>query len=154
MIAREKVERMDNQLLKDCGLKNTPGRQAVLEVLARTEEPVTAEEVYRRILAEEPGEKPRCACLSTVYRTLSVLAEKGLLLRCAGPNNTLAYQLRDSRHRHYLVCTGCGSAVPIPGCPLESLEESLGAETGFSITGHNLELYGLCPRCAHRKDKK
>lgn len=147
---------MEGGLLKEYGLKNTPGRQAVLEVLARSEEPITAEEVYRRLLAAEQergrGKKSRCACLSTVYRTLSVLAEKGLLLRGAGPEGTLTYQLRDSRHRHYLICTGCGSAVPIPGCPLEALEQSLGAQTGFSITGHNLELYGLCPRCAH-KDK-
>lgn len=146
---------MDDGFLKEYGLKNTPGRQAVLEVLARAEQPVTAEEVYRRLLAEDRGEdkKPRCACLSTVYRTLATLAEKGLLLRGAGQDGTMAYQLRDSRHRHYLICTGCGSTVPIPGCPLASLEQTLGAQTGFAITGHNLELYGLCPRCAGKKKK-
>ena len=143
---------MEPGFLKEYGLKNTPGRQAVLEVLAQTEEPVSAEEVYRRILAG--AEKPsRPVSLSTVYRTLSTLAEKGLLLRSSGPDGTLLYQLRDSRHRHYLICTRCGSSVPIPGCPLEGLERSLGAETGFSITGHNLELYGLCPRCARDKEK-
>ena len=83
----------------------------------------------------------------------ATLAEKGLLLRGSGQDGALLYQLRDSRHRHYLICTRCGSAVPISGCPLEALEQSLGKETGFSITGHNLELYGLCPRCAGKKKK-
>jgi len=147
---------MAGDLLKEYGLKNTPGRQAVLEVMARAEEPVSAEEVYRRLAAadREPGRKKGGrVSLSTVYRTLSTLAEKGLLLRSAGPDGTFTYQLRDSRHRHYLICTGCGSAVPIPGCPLEGLEQTLGAQTGFSITGHNLELYGLCPRCAEKEKK-
>lgn len=144
---------MDDSFLKEYGLKNTPGRQAVLSVLARAEEPVTAEEVFRR-LSEEPGQgkKDRRASLSTVYRTLSVLTEKGLLLKTTGKDGVLGYQLRDSRHRHYLICTGCGSAVPIPGCPLEKLEQSMGAETGFAITGHHLELFGLCPRCAGKEE--
>lgn len=145
---------MDNSFLKQYGLKNTPGRQAVLSVLARADGPVAAEEVYRRLAEEsEQGGKGRCASLSTVYRTLLTLTEKGLLLKMTGKDGVLAYQLRDSRHRHYLICTGCGSAVPIPGCPLETLEQSIGAETGFSITGHNLELFGLCPRCARGAKK-
>ncbi len=139
--------------LREYGLKNTPSRQTVLEVLARIEEPVTAGEVYRRVLSRGEGRCPRLS-LSTVYRTLSVLAEKGLVLKSSGQDGTVTYQLRSSRHRHYLVCTRCGSAVPIPGCPLEELEQSLGAETGFAITGHHLELYGVCPRCAHPHDNK
>ena len=124
---------MEAELLREKGLKNTPSRQAVLEVLAHTEEPVS---------------------LSTVYRTLSVLAEKGLKLKHSSQDGTLSYQLRDSRHRHYLICTQCGSSVPIPGCPLEELERNLGERTGFAITGHSLELYGLCPQCIHKKDSE
>ncbi len=139
---------MESGFLKEYGLKNTPGRQAVLEVLAHAQEPLAAGEVYRRVLAGEGTEKNRRTCLSTVYRTLTTLVEKGLLLRGSGQDGSLLYQLRDSRHRHYLICTRCGSSVPIPGCPLEGLEQSLGAKTGFAITGHNLELYGLCPQCA------
>lgn len=138
---------MADSFLKEYGLKNTPGRQAVVSVLAGAEGPVTAEEVYR-LLPED-----RRASLSTVYRTLSALTQKGLLLRTTGKDGSLAYQLRNSRHRHYLVCTGCGSAVAISGCPLEALERSVGAETGFAITGHELELFGLCPRCAKKGEK-
>ena len=108
---------MEAELLREKGLKNTPSRQAVLEVLAHTEEPLSAEEIYRRILSGDGR-----VSLSTVYRTLSVLAEKGLTLKHSSQDGTLSYQLRDSRHRHYLICTQCGSSVPIPGCPLEELE--------------------------------
>lgn len=140
---------MASGIWKEYGLKNTPSRQAVLEVLAHTEEPLSAEEVYRRILSGDGR-----VSLSTVYRTLSVLAEKGLTLKHSSQDGTLSYQLRDSRHRHYLICTQCGSSVPIPGCPLEELERNLGERTGFAITGHSLELYGLCPQCIHKKDSE
>jgi Fur family ferric uptake transcriptional regulator len=141
---------MRPDILKACGLKNTPGRRAVLEVLEETDGPITAEEVYRRILGEEDSRDKMEGggiCLSTVYRTLSTLAEKGLLLRSAGRDGTLSYQLKGMGHRHYLICTRCGATVPIGGCPLEDLERALGDSTGFAITGHSLELYGLCPRC-------
>lgn len=140
---------MDDSFLKEYGLKNTPCRQAVLSVLAMAQGPVTAEEVHHRLPAAR-----RRASLSTVYRTLSALTEKGLLLKSTGKDGALAYQLRDSRHRHYLICTGCGSAVAISGCPLEALERSVGDETGFAITGHSLELFGLCPRCAQKEEKQ
>ena len=77
------------------------------------------------------------------------------LLREKGLKNTPSRQaVRDSRHRHYLICTQCGSSVPIPGCPLEELERNLGERTGFAITGHSLELYGHCPQCIHKKDSE
>ena len=99
-------------------------------------------------IMEELAQSGRPWQKNTVITLLSRLVEKGLLLRGSGPEGAMTYQLRDSRHRHYLICTRCGSSVPIPGCPLEGLEQSLGAKTGFAITGHNLELYGLCPQCA------
>lgn len=141
---------MASGMWKEYGLKNTPSRQAVLEVLAAAQGPISAEEVYRRILSGGDGHPPAVS-LSTVYRTLATLTQKGLLLRSTGQDGALCYQLRDSRHRHYLVCTACGSTVPIQGCPLKALEETLREETGFSITGHSLELYGLCPRCARKE---
>ena len=55
---------MEAELLREKGLKNTPSRQAVLEVLAHTEEPLSAEEIYRRILSGDGR-----VSLSTVYRT-------------------------------------------------------------------------------------
>ena len=73
---------LERDIWKACALKSTPGRRAVLEVLEESRGPVTAEEVYRRILARG-GEAGSRTCLSTVYRTLSTLAEKGLLLRSA-----------------------------------------------------------------------
>ena len=135
---------MERDIWKTCALRSTPGRRAVLEVLEESRGPVSAEEVYRRILDREGQGR---TCLATVYRTLSTLAEKGFLLRSASQDGVLSYQLRGTGHRHYLICTRCGATVEIGGCPLEKLERALGKETGFDITGHSLELYGLCPRC-------
>ena len=91
--------------------------------------------------------------LSTVYRTVGALSEKGLLLKSAGADGVIHYQLNNSRHCHYLICTDCSQVVPVDGCPLHVLEESLSQSTGYHITGHHLEFFGLCPQCAQRKKK-
>ena len=57
------------------------------------------------------------------------------------------------RHGHYLVCTSCAARVKIDGCPLHALEEGLARDTGFSIEGHSLTIYGKCPLCAGKERK-
>ena len=79
---------MASGIWKEYGLKNTPSRQAVLEVLAAAQGPISAEEVYRRILSGGDGHPPAVS-LSTVYRTLATLTQKGLLLWSTGQDGAL-----------------------------------------------------------------
>ena len=50
-------------------------------------------------------------------------------------------------HTHYLVCRGCGRACPVTDCNLGVLEKLIAAQSGFSVEGHHLEFFGLCPQC-------
>lgn len=136
-------------LLKDSGLKNTKHRQTILELLQTEEKPITAEQIYCIL-----KEKNVSINLSTVYRTLETLSEKELILKHSVTNeNKGLFEYNNQVHKHYLVCVGCKKILAVEGCPLHQYEESLAQKTGFLITGHKLDMYGLCPVCQNERDK-
>lgn len=133
---------MSKELLQDAGLRCTHRREVVLQVLARAQTPMTADEVYAEaVKLDKMG-------LSTAYRVLSQLTEHGLLLKNEGGDGRSYYQLASApSHMHTLHCTVCGDVVPIDGCPLRALEDKLHEQTGYAITGHSLTFTGVCPKC-------
>ncbi|MCE5196321.1 MAG: transcriptional repressor [Negativicutes bacterium] len=132
-----------NEELKKSGLKSTKQRAAILEILKKSERPITAEQVYIEL-----KEKNIPANLSTIYRNFAYLCEKELVNKLAmtGENSTL-YEINRLVHRHYLVCLGCKKVLAIEDCPLQRYEELLAEETNFVITGHKLDIYGYCAEC-------
>ena len=132
---------MSSDMLKQCGLRQTAGRKAVLHVLENSAIPLTDEKIHE--LACQSGRMG----LSTTYRILSQLTEHGIVLKNDGIDGFCYYQLNTHSHRHTLHCSICGAVVPIDDCPLAALEERLSAETGFVITGHSLSFTGICPAC-------
>lgn len=125
------------------GLKNTPHRRAILGVLEQSPEPLDAGEIYLRLQAAGTAIN-----LSSVYRILDALASRGLLIKSNLAGGAKAvYELQREEHRHNLVCSCCQRAIPVDGCPLEEFVKSLGERTGFDVTGHRLEIYGLCREC-------
>ncbi|SMC64890.1 Fur family transcriptional regulator [Papillibacter cinnamivorans] len=136
--------------LKQSGLKNTRHRVAVLDILGQSSQPLAAEEVFLRL-----KDRGVSANLSTVYRTLEVLAEKGLAtkLHITGDGRAL-FELNRMLHTHYLVCLGCKKILSIRHCPLEAYEKSLADETRYSIAGHRLDIYGYCPECQEKGREK
>ena len=133
---------MEEELLAKNDLKQTKRRKAVLAVLEAAGTPLSAEEIYGKVVTQVH------MSVSTTYRILGVLTEKGLLLKSLSQDGKTYYQLRGTKHKHQLICTLCGESIPIDGCPLHQLEEELSKQTGYVITGHNLEFSGICPQCA------
>ncbi len=134
-----------NDLLAGTGLKNTKPRLAVASALISADRPITAAEIFQLVCDGLVH-----ADLSTVYRTLEIMVGKGLVEKAVMNDGMARYQLRKNDHRHHLVCTGCSRMVPIEGCPLAEIEKSVVQKTSFDITGHRLELYGICPDCKAR----
>lgn len=137
---------MDSNDIKRSGLRNTKSRSAILDVLARSTQPISAEEVFLAL-----KEKNITANISTVYRSLDALADKNLATKLSiiGDNRTL-YERNRMVHRHYLVCLGCKKIMAIDSCPLEDYEKSLAKETNYLISGHKLDIYGHCPECREK----
>lgn len=132
----------NENILTKKGCKNTKSRKAVVNVLQKAEKPVSAEEIF--LLVKGSGES---ANLSTVYRTLDLMESKGLVEKTMIGDNKTRYRLTGDGHKHHLICTNCHKMIPINVCPLKSIEKDIGMKTKFNITGHKLELYGLCPDC-------
>lgn len=131
----------DNILTKK-GCKNTKSRKAVIDVLNNSKLPVSAEEIF--ILIKNSGST---ANLSTVYRTLELLENMGLINKTIINDGKARYELTGDGHKHHLICTNCHKMVPIDICPIEKLETDVMKKTNYDITGHKLELYGVCPEC-------
>ena len=135
-----------NAPFRERGLKLTPQRKVILEVIASSRRSLNPMEVYR----EAKKLLPRIG-LVTVYRTLGLLAEMGLLKRVHLEEGCHGFALATGGHRHYVVCHGCGRAVEFEGCDLSPLFRLVERRTGFRVQDHWLQLFGLCRRCQEEK---
>ena len=130
------------RLLAEAGLRPTRQRATVLAELMREQDDVTAQELHERLRAR--GER---LGLATVYRTLGLLAENGVVDSLSHHRGELCYRLCDEGHHHHLVCSGCHRVVELAECDLEPWLARLAGEHGFVATGHRLDVTGLCAAC-------
>jgi Fur family ferric uptake transcriptional regulator len=129
--------------LKRSGLKNTRCRAAILNILEQSDQPVSADSLFREL-----GEKNITVSFSTVYRTREAQENKNLVVKLAIMGEDKAFfEYNGMGHRHYLICLGCKKILAIEHCPLKGYEESLKKETAYAISGHKLDIYGYCPAC-------
>jgi len=134
------------QRLKQAGMKATRQRVAMLSVLSQQKgHALTADELYQKVNSRTVVDR------STVYRSLAGMEAHGLVERMDRRDGTACYCLAGQGHNHLLMCVRCQKTVPISGCPLHQMEQSIGAATGFVMLGHTLELTGICPECAAKK---
>ncbi len=138
---------MQEKILREKGLRITDNRKLILEVIEDAKEPITADEIFIRT------RQRNVLNFSTVYRSLSILTEKGIVLKSIREDGKSYFQINNHNHSHYLVCSECRKRVPIEECPLKEIGDRLAGKTGFHITGHNLEFVGECPECITKKDQ-
>ena len=125
------------------GLRSTKPRLTVLRVLEESDAPLSVEQIYLAL-----PERGVSANLSTVYRILEALSEKGLAAKLSIPGDPRTFfEYNRAAHRHYLICLGCREIVSLAHCPLAGYETKLQEETGYSVCGHKLVVYGYCPAC-------
>ncbi len=126
------------ELLSNIGLKCTRQRKDILAVLQSSKLPMSAEEIYTHT---------KDMSLSTVYRTMELFCEKGIVQSETIRNSPEKYYtLKDQSHCHYAICLGCNEIRYVDVCPVH--EHGLDI-SDFQITGHKLELYGYCDKCKH-----
>lgn len=129
--------------LRARGRRLTRTRKAILEVLERARFPLTAADVHR--LLTEAGVS---ADLVTVYRTLNVLKDLGLVAPIELQEGQFRYEIRHGRdHHHHIRCRGCGKIADLALCPLKKLAALIEEKTRFRVDGHALEFFGWCPKC-------
>lgn len=124
-------------------MRLTPVREAILSFLARQRLPVTLD----MVLGAEGVRGQRDA--TTVYRTLMMLKEAGVV-RLVGTPQKLSYFVLNSpgANHHFLVCLGCGRLADLPALEtLNRLDQLIAQATGYAAVHHDLEVQGLCPAC-------
>ncbi len=130
------------QALAARGFRLTASRRAILDALAAADAHPTADELAEavRIAAPRIGRM-------TVYRTLDLLCDLGLLRPVHQGGGAARYVLMQDGHHHHLVCSICRRVIEFDDCGLAALAETVSARFGFAVEGHLLEFYGRCADC-------
>ena len=132
-------------LLRNHSYKVTPQRQTILQTfLGHADSHLSAEEVYMLVKHQNPE-----IGLATVYRTLDLLAEIGVLLKNDFGDGRSRYEFsrKDEHHHHHLICLSCGNVSEFDDDLLESLEAVIIKRNQFKIMDHDLKFYGYCKLC-------
>jgi Fur family ferric uptake transcriptional regulator len=138
--------------LKGCGHRLTIPRQAILDVLSKTREHLSAEDIYFEVHKVHPA-----IGLTTVYRTLELLVQTGMVFKFDFGDGRARYELSESPkgigHHHHLVCTGCRRIIDYTDFIdeeielLKKTEKGLSEKYNFKITNHMIQFHGLCRKC-------
>ena len=123
--------------------RRTPQRVTVLSALIRSADFTSAQTLHIRLLTA--GER---VGLSTVYRTLTALADAGRADVIREPSGERLFRYRPSEeHRHYLLCRACGLGLPVDAGLVETWAAAIAESSGYSDVQHTVELTGTCPSC-------
>ena len=135
--------------LKTLGIRLTPQRLAIAEVVINSGDHPSVKEIYERVKAFFPY-----ITLATVYSTLRLLERAGVVRELPFQKQS-RYDANLSPHAN-LVCVGCGGLVdaPVGQKMVAELRDLLEQSTDFEFTGQRVDFYGWCPNCADRRDHK
>ncbi len=131
------------ELLRQEGFRNARARQVVVDVLGRQDCCLSVPQILDAVRAR--GERVGVA---SVYRTLELLLEKGLVQKIDLGGERAHYERVDGdEHHHHLVCSECGRVEPFADRQLETALERLEKKTGFAVASHDVLLRGACDDC-------
>ena len=134
--------RILQEALSAIGYRLTEARRAIVIALATGGDHVTADALVEIVNRQSPR-----TGRMTVYRTLDVLCDLGLLRPVYQGTGAAHYVLMHDGHHHHVVCSQCERVVEFEQCALGDLEELIGRRFDFQVQGHLLEFYGLCADC-------
>lgn len=84
---------------------------------------------------------------ATVFRTLRLLQDIGILCQVVLDDGALQYRLTSGGHHHHVVCSRCGAVNDFSSCDIQGLLDEIAERTGYAIDAHRLEVYGRCSEC-------
>lgn len=139
---------MENQEIRNAGLKVTLPRVKILEILESNDERhMTAEDVYKTLLGngEDIG-------LATVYRVLTQFEAAGLVERHHFEGGHAVFEVNRGKHHDHIVCIQCGQVEEFIDHSIEQAQARIAEQKGFVINDHSLIIYGDCQKtdCPNR----
>ncbi len=131
--------------LEDAGYRLTAPRRVVAGLIASRRGHFTADE-----LLVESRRRRLGVTRATVFRSLDVLEQLGMIERLDLPTGGHAFVACETVHHHHVLCSSCGSSTQVDDNGLEGVAAAIARQSGYRIEAHRLELFGLCPACQGR----
>jgi len=130
------------------GLKSTRQRSLIIDTFFEASGHLSVEDLWAKVRQADAK-----VSVATVYRTMKLLHECGLVhARNFGDGQT-RYEPAMGRHHHdHLICTRCGTIVEFENDRIEAMQDAVARKHGFKVTSHKMELYGLCRNCSRELD--
>ncbi|MBL4931993.1 MULTISPECIES: Fur family transcriptional regulator [Clostridium] len=132
--------------LKKKGYKLTPQRRAIVNTIIENEgKHLTTEEIYDEVKRGCPE-----IGLATVYRTILLLEELGIIYKLDLDDGCARYELAhegETHRHHHLVCNVCGKVLEVEDDLLEVIENKIEETYNFKILDHSVKFYGICNDC-------
>jgi len=143
LVKRDPWEEGDfKRIVREMGLKVTDQRICILEALNSGRAHVTAQELYEEIAKKNPE-----VGFATVYRFLKKMKDCSFVTEVRMGGLPARYELTPRKHHDHLTCSTCGKIVEFANDEIERLQEVVAKQHKFKLTGHLLELYGICEHC-------
>ena len=128
--------------LRDNQYKLTPQRLAIARILARSEGHPSADDIYEQLMDDFPT-----ISLATVYRNIVLIKSLGEVLELGFPDGSNRYDGNKPYPHPHLICTHCKKIFDPDLSTLKDLTREVTKETGFQITTHRLDFFGICNGC-------
>lgn len=133
--------------LKRQGFKSTAQRDDIARVFFDARRHISVEELYREVKRVNPR-----IGYATVYRTMKLLKDHGLASESHFHDGEARYESAlEARHHDHMICVNCGKIDEFSEPKIETLQSDIARRHGFRLTGHKMELYGLCKACQQKK---
>lgn len=136
------VRKMENQDLKNAGLKVTLPRMKILEILENSNKRhLSAEDIYKILIdmGDEIG-------LATIYRVLTQFESASLVNRHNFESGQAVFEINSGDHHDHLICVKCGKIVEFVDESIEKKQNEIAKKNNFEITDHALTIYGVCTK--------
>ena len=132
---------MEPSILDLCEARNlrmTDQRRVIASVLQAADDHPDVEELYARASAVDPG-----ISIATVYRTVKLFEESGILDKHEFGDGRARYEPADRDHHDHLIDLQSGEVIEFVDPEIEALQEKIAEKLGYTLKGHRLELYGV-----------
>ncbi len=130
------------QKMREKGLRITPQRIAILRVLSISKGHPSVEDIHEQVKMIFPT-----TSVATVYKNVSMLKELGEVLELSFGAESSRYDGNKTAPHPHLICTLCKKIIDPDLDSLKDVSRELINETGFRITSHRLDFFGICPEC-------
>ena len=138
------TERLEQLIarLKERDFRLTPQRMAVLKILASSDGHPSVERIYEQVRRDFPT-----TSIATVYKTVAMLRELGEVLELGFPDGSNRYDGSKPYPHPHVICTKCKTILDPKLSGLTDLTKEVSQETGFRVTTHRMDFFGVCRAC-------